>query len=198
MKTIQPALDELYRIYAATAKMFGLDPKDPPLILIASRGRRKNWLGWHQAKAWRNKKDVITEVCICAEVLDRGPLKCAETLLHEMVHLANSRRGINDCSVNQYHNASFRNMAVEAGMICEKMEKFGWASTSLGPEQKKVLKSMRLKRAAFQLARREFEAKEKPPTKMRKWACQCGINIRAAVELDITCNRCGELFEKKG
>jgi hypothetical protein len=81
-----------------------------PLIVILSRGR-KNCLGWHWADKWSNDSEVLTEIMIAAERLNRPWEQLLETLLHEMAHLHNSQNQIKDCNAQQYHNKAFKKTA---------------------------------------------------------------------------------------
>ena len=60
-----------------------------------------------------------------------------------------------------------------------------------------ILAELRPDDNAFTLVREIVEAKKKTksPTKMRKWTCECGNNVRYAGEdLDSTHNICGTAY----
>lgn len=58
-------------------------------------------------------------------------------LLHEMVHVLNSSRGIVDCRSNQYHNKEFMQAAVEVGLICVRHKNQGWVTVANHPRTDK-------------------------------------------------------------
>ena len=184
-------------------KLFKDDLSDVPLpvITIQSKGR-KNAYGWFGRDRWGTDNGCLHEINISAEHLHRDFYDVIKTLVHELVHFVNHirySRGQNskpDCSSSQYHNKLFKETCEEVGLNCEKMGRRGWASTSLTEElQKKIDKYFSGEdRHAFSLFRLEGGLAAKAPTKMKKWTCTCGTNIRAAVQLDIKCNECNEDF----
>ena len=67
------------------------------------------------------KGDGYYEINVCAEYLSRPFDEVAGTLLHEMVHLYNQQRGVQDCSRSgYYHNKSFKEAAESHGLIVTK------------------------------------------------------------------------------
>jgi hypothetical protein len=116
----------------------------------------------------------------------------AETLIHEMVHYANALDGIDDCSRNQYHRKSFKERCGTIGLLCEKDGSHGWGQTSLTPALAKIVEAAGIDPEAFSLFRTHCDH-EKVGSRMKKWRCGC-TTIRAAVEVDATCNRCGGRF----
>lgn len=197
-KTLDKATKKILKLFPDN-----LDNVAPPVITIQSKGR-KNALGWFGQDRWGNLDKSFHEINISAEHLNRDFLEVIETLIHELVHYVNHVRFIRgqndkpDCSSSQYHNKIFKNTCEEIGLNCEKMGRFGWASTSLTEElEARVDKFFRGEdRHAFSISRvsGSAAAAAKAPTKMKKWTCACGVNIRAAVDLDIKCNECGEDF----
>jgi hypothetical protein len=113
-------------------------------------------------------------------------------LLHEMVHYADALDGIPDCTVRQYHNQNFKKRCDEIGLVCRKMPGRGWADTALSPELGEKVAQVKINPEAFSLFRAGVR-KKKAETKMKKWRCSC-TNIRAAVLVEATCNRCGLEF----
>lgn len=194
MNTIRPAIEELERAFKELAPVFKRD-MPLPVITIQSKGR-KNALGWFARDKWSNTTGRLPEINICAEHLARSPEDIAEVLLHEMVHYADALDGIEDCTVRQYHNLNFKNRCDEVGLVCRKMPGRGWADTSLSPELREKVAKVRIDPAAFSLFRGSVTQK-KADIKMKKWRCSC-TNIRAAVSVEATCNRCGLEFRLQG
>lgn len=220
--SIVPTIQLLEKAYSALLPLFEgattgdgqkLKIKDAPrpVIVINSPGRRKNILGHLAPKRWHNGADrgAVNELSVVSEYLGRGAYAVIETLLHEMVHHFNACNDIKDVSGNQYHNKAFLRLATTAGLKVERMDtpKRGWAATSYTPElQKAVLKKVFKTKAKvtewdkiFKLCHAGFPTKEKAPTKMKKWTCGCRpkpIILRAAVQIDVTCNLCEKKFRK--
>jgi hypothetical protein len=189
--SILPAQKELERAFLALAFLFKREmPK--PVITIQTRGRRR-MKGWYAHHRWQNDQlEPLSELNVCAEDLACPIEEIAEVLLHEMCHRANALDGIDDCSKNQYHNKHFKTRCEAIGLQCEKMGHYGWAQTSLTPELAAQVATVHIAPAAFSLFRLSRE-QAKAPIKMKKWSCGC-TNIRAAKEVDATCNRCGQRF----
>lgn len=133
-----------------------------------------------------------------AESLRRPAEEILETLLHEMCHQRNTEPKIVDISPksHQYHNEKFKKAAEDAGLICQKMGRYGWAKTSLGPKALAVIRKHDIDRGAFALARlaEEGEAKKKDP-KHKKWVCDCGAIRVARAEFRALCLVCDREFE---
>ncbi len=194
--TISAAIAELTRAFDELRPLFiGVKKSEPrPLILIQTTGRKSAY-GWMAPNHWRNgKKKTLHEITITAEYLNRGTADIGETMLHEMAHWANLVQGIKDCSKGQYHNAKFKAAAEAVGLIVTKHRSRGWATTELGPEGKRHIRKLKLKKSAFAFARRQFHG-AKAPTRMKKWTCGCTI-VRCATELNAVCGTCTEYFER--
>lgn len=220
--SIVPTIQLLEKAYTALLPLFegstkgdgtALTIKDAqrPVIVINSPGRRKNVLGHLAPKRWHNgaAKGEVNELSVVSEYLGRGAYAVIETLLHEMVHHFNACNDIKDVSGNQYHNKAFLRLATTAGLKVERMDtpKRGWAHTSYTPElQKAVLKKVFKTNAKvkewdriFKLCHAGFPKKDKAPTKMKKWTCGCRpkpVILRAAVQINVTCNECEKKFRK--
>ena len=114
-----------------------LHPEVPPVIVLPapSSDRKYRVLGHFAPLRWRPKADseqVLHEVVVVAEHLDRSADDVVETLLHEAAHALNNARGIFDCSpTSQYHNSRFKAAAEELGLVVVKVPHYGWAYTRL-------------------------------------------------------------------
>jgi len=193
--SIRPALGELEKLFNLFAPLFP-EPLTAPIITIQTRGR-KNALGWYKPQTWQNGgRDTLPELNISAESLARGVPEIADTVLHEMVHHWNRLHGIKDCSGNQYHSKKFKAGCDLVGLKCEKMEGHGWAATSLSDKQRAIVKKAGIKDEAFHLFRLADHGGKGPGSRMKKWTCPCGTIIRAAGEISVRCNECGEDFER--
>jgi hypothetical protein len=190
--SIRPAITELERAFKGFAVLFKRE-MPLPVITTQTRGRRKFVAGWYAHQKWRNgKPEGISEINLCAEHLALPVPAVAEILLHEMVHYANALDGIEDCSRNQYHRKSFKARCDTIGLRCEQGGCRGWAKTSLSPELAETVAAVGIDPEAFSLFRLERK-QEQVGSRMKKWRSGC-TTIRAAVEVDATCNQCGARF----
>jgi hypothetical protein len=117
-------------------------------------------------------------------------------MLHEMIHIANTQRGLTDVTTNQYHNKYFLQAALDAGLVVIKHKTQGWAiTTTVYPRNvveriyiKKPLKeaaarreavfaSIKLEKAVFHSGRTDLRERikaEKPAkTYFLKYQCNC-------------------------
>lgn len=201
MGTPAPALDvalsEMYRLFAAANVRFHHGRLPTPAITIQSSGRSRRTLGWCTGPVWTDNQGAAAyEINISAEGLSRGALEVAETLLHEVAHLANLVAGVADVSSHQYHNQRFKLAAERTGLLVEQLPGRGWAKTTLAPATKQWLETLQLKESAFGHARAqapEVATGDGLTGKLRRWSCGC-TNVRAAGWLSATCNRCGRRF----
>ena len=111
-----------------------------PVITIQSKGRRSAY-GWFWDCTWKNGADdqLRPEINIAAEYLSRSASNIMETLIHELAHMINAKRGAKDCNAAQYHNKKFKSTAEELGLTCEKMGAYGYAKTGLGERAKAIV-----------------------------------------------------------
>jgi hypothetical protein len=204
---LAPAIAELHVVFEHINRKFFVGKLPAPIITIQSQGRKQGVLGWCTTwAAWQKAKKEAAEenttlegryeINLSAEHLHRPVLEILETLVHEVVHYANAHKGIKDCSGTQYHNKHFRALGEQLGLEVSQTAKQGWALTKLTPELAEWLESLQVNAEAFEFARRGMPSKPKAPTKMKLWQCDC-TKIRAAVELDATCNKCGKPFAKQ-
>lgn len=112
-------------------------PGVPGVVILpapAQRGRL-NVLGHFAPVRWKTRRasdDLLHEVVVVAEHLDRTADDIFETLVHEAAHALNFARGIHDCSpTSQYHNSRFKETAEELGLEVAKVPNYGWAYTAL-------------------------------------------------------------------
>jgi hypothetical protein len=191
MNGIKDAITELERIFNALVPIFNKDMRKP-VITIQTKGR-KCCVGWFVGDKWQNdREEPLAEINICAESLARPVLDIGETMVHEMCHQANWLDGINDCTVNQYHNAHFRERAGSVGLICEKSRR-GWAETKASGDLLHELSVLKIDPEAFSLYRLAKEPKPRKPNKLKKYSCGCS-NCWAKTPISATCKKCNRVF----
>ncbi len=81
-------------------------------------------------KAWRRGEENRHELNIGVGTLDRPIENIVATLLHEMVHLWNIRKGVQDCSRHgAYHKKRFRDAATSHDLAISYDIRIGWSIT---------------------------------------------------------------------
>lgn len=200
--TIQQ-LEDLFQIF--NAKYFESKLTKP--VITVSPDTTKGAYGWCTSwKAWKEtgqEERGYYEINICAEHLSRVYEEVAGTMLHEMVHLYNLENEIKDTSrEGTYHNKKFKEAAEKHGLVVTKIEKYGWARTTLTEEALEIVKEFMegLENKRFDLYRESIEkaAKKASKSNSRKYVCPCcGIIVRATKEVKIKCFDCDELLMKE-
>ncbi|MEU6946573.1 hypothetical protein ABZ957_15295 [Streptomyces sp. NPDC046316] len=120
----------------------------PEAVITMATGGRESAvkLAHFSRNRWKAVKGDQThhEVFVTAESLLRGAVEAMETLVHEATHGVNVVRGIDDCSISQYHNKNFKAVALELGLVYTKTvdprdkKKYGFAFPVLGEEAKEA------------------------------------------------------------
>lgn len=218
--TMESIIAQLYKVFdQLNEKLFeGCLPKC--MLTVQAEGRKHGILGWTTVyKVWTGTQEGDQwEINLVAEYLNRPYLEVISTLLHEMVHLENLSKGVKDVSGFGYHNSNFKEAAEKRGMWCGKHSKpsCGLAHTWLKDETVDLIMGLDFDKSVFTIRRYHIGeigtrapgaddgdqgGKEpgtvKPPkqkTKMLKWSCGC-TNVRCAVKLEATCEKCGQKFE---
>jgi hypothetical protein len=199
----------------ATEMVLWFQPERLPLPVITIQGNIRGALGWFAWSRWESRDGaILDEINFVPEYLGRDVFDIAETLVHELVHLANFVAGIRDCSSNQYHNAHFRNRAVAVGLTCERTRHCGWAKTGLTPALRERIAAIRPDVSAFDLFRLPPAPRSRISTdtgieggsgvrvqtkkkKLSKWCClgQCASAwVASGTELHAECLGCGSRF----
>jgi hypothetical protein len=198
--SLQQVIEKLENLFSMFNDHFYNGELQTPVI-TASPNRTKNAYGWCTGwKAWKGKNEGgYYEINLCAEYLSRPFLDVCETLIHEMVHLANLQNEIKDTSRGgTYHNKEFKITAKSHGLTVSKT-KSGWNKTALTDETTEWLKSTLGNEAGFTLYREKLlklSAAGVKKQSSRKYVCLCcGTIIRATKEVNVTCSDCDEPFE---
>lgn len=193
--SLKPAIHELERAYQFFNQALFAGALDSNVVItIQSRGRRSA-LGWHWASKWKNgDKTSLAEINLSAESLKTGDPY--EVLIHEMAHHINHQRQIKDVSRGQYHNRFFKQAAEAAGLNVTRSASVGYGITELGDLAKEALLKFKPQAEVFDILRMSEIASQR--TKLKKWSCVCGVNVRVAIpDFNATCNQCGTVFQLK-
>ena len=175
-------------------------------------------------KSWvdDNGTDLAYELNVAAEALARPTADIFNTIVHEMCHLVNIQRGVQDCTNSQRHNKKFKEICDKVGLYCEQMGRYGWAITR-APEKNsdelKAILSAYLEHgnpAALGMQRKDYAVKvtkggsgeegaggesagtstpKKRKSNQIKYVCpHCGTSVRATKQVRIMCADCMELM----
>lgn len=107
---------------------FGGELEEPIITIMSTPGAYGHMT---VGTAWKVKEDRKVEINISSDWLDRPIEEVVATLLHEMSHLLNYQRGIQDCSRGgTYHNRKFAEEAERHMLKIDKHDKYGWTITS--------------------------------------------------------------------
>lgn len=141
--TIMSAVDELQRAYRGLNTLYFDGKLEDVIITIQTDPRRAAYAWISVAKTWNDKSaNWYHEINIVAEWLNRDPSDVCASLLHEMCHLYNLMRGVQDCSRGgTYHNELFKEIALTHGLTCDKSEKYGWTITGPTDELREWVKT---------------------------------------------------------
>lgn len=117
---------------------------------------------------------------------DRELWEVLGTLLHELLHVWQHAHG--SPGSGKVHNAEFRRKAESLGLIIDARGVTLYAAD--GPFQQ-LLRSHGLRVPSEpRLARVRLRGQ----SKLKKWTCACGVNVRCAVTLRAKCLDCGREF----
>ena len=196
-------LEDLYEVFNKQFFESALSKK--PVITLSQKGtRRSRTRGWcTRSEAWEDiNAEKYYEINICPEHIDSPFEDVCGVLLHEMVHLLNRHKKVQDCSrSSQYHNKKFKMAAELHGLIVTKHPSRGFSQTSLKPETLAFIKTLENKSfTLFRSVNVPVEPPEEPPEEMpartsstRKYICRvCGTSVRATRDVNINCNDCDQ------
>jgi len=207
--TIQSAIDELQRMFKLLNKTYFGNELERPVITILT-DTTSGAYGWITVnKVWSSKDSKwYREINLCAEHLNRPVELVITTLAHEMCHLLNIQRGVQDTSrAGTYHNREFKAVAEAKGLIVGKDAKYGYCITTPSPEFTELVKK-HCRAGCFKLERMKTyrdgtpkvtktgtDGKEKTISRTkqssRKYICpDCGTIVRATKEVNIICGDC--------
>ena len=198
----------------------------PPIVISIMSSPRTNG-HFTTRRVWRAEMNLMHEINISAEHLDRPIENIMATLQHEMVHYYCEVNGINDtCQYGRYHNQKFKSEAEARGLIITRADGIGWSVTSPSEGFIKVLKEHNIEKPLDINRDGLFldllgklgkggtdgvdgngntlitKVKPKyPKQSTRKYICPCcGNSFRATKTINVLCMDCDEQYivEEKG
>lgn len=166
-------------------------------------------LGHFAAERWQrsggpDSDGRVPELFVGGEGLAAGPEALLGTLLHEAGHGLAHTRGIKDTSrQGRYHNARYRDLARELGLVCEDAGQHGWTATRVPPSTaagyRAVLDALGAALVAFRHPEPQRGAGATKKGNGVVARCECGRQFRiTASVLDagpIVCSVCETAFE---
>jgi hypothetical protein len=222
-----PAIDTVYQalvlvIQRAQAAIRRRHPEVPETFTVAAPYVPGRVIAYFAPKRWAVAGQVIGEIGLAANYLDRGGAHAMECLLHESVHAACAALGVRDTSRGgRYHNGRFAECAQRFGLIVERHRVIGHTTTALMPEVLEayareiasldrvlgILRRLQVVGALSNLPGGFIEVEKGPPAYVSA-ICRCGTTrglprrlrmSRGAWTLgDVRCSVCGFRFEEEG
>jgi hypothetical protein len=173
------------------------------VIVAQGSGQRGGLVLGHLAPdRWQtagSSGELVHELLIAGEGLAMGAEEVFGTALHEAAHALAIARHIADTSRDgRYHNARYRALAEELGLLVERDAQLGWSTTSLAPETRERYAPAIAAIAAAITHHRLPEPTLAGGRNLHAAACACPRRIRVAPrtlqEGAITCDVCGQPF----
>jgi len=168
-----------------------------PVITVQTDESNKAF-GWFTLKrVWKESKDDEGEfeINMSSQYLNRPINETAGTMIHEMCHQYAQVHNVQDCSRSgTYHNKLFKKIAEDHGLSVEKIDKYGWARTTLTAETIELLGYFFEKLPAtliyHDVPQKGIRVKS---SSTRKYVCPCcGMSVRATRSVNIMCADCNE------
>lgn len=175
-------------------------PADLP-VLTFERARVNN-LGSY--RIGRNDWGVKEQININQVYIERSFHDVLGTLIHELLHSWEYKYLPEELRTkNWYHQKTFRLKLAEFGILCNEKGchegyiadgKFMTYLKANGVSFDDLPDYQEVKDGSKVIFPIMPKKKAKGKSKLKKWSCGC-TNIRAAVEIDATCNKCENKFE---
>lgn len=155
---------ELERAFRYFNKAF-YNSELPPAVITIQSG--KNTLGWYAPERWlrADSSSALDEINIAAEALDKAERhegnrfpSVIVTLLHEMVHLYNTRIAkVIDVYENGHHKKKqFGHTAEKKGLVCRYLDKYpGVETPGLSEEGLRHFEKLKFRTELFNRCRAE-------------------------------------------
>ena len=197
----------LNKIFTLLNETYFENALSKPVITIQSTPRAYGHVT--VGKVWDSDGERRHELNIGAGTLTRPIENIVATMLHEMVHLYNLQRGVQDCSRGgTYHNTKFRDEATKRDLIIEHHKTYGWTLTT--PSDNLIMWCLDRDLIEIQVNRNEgynlppstggksgtptitpTTGTAKKPSSTRKYVCPCcGSSVRATREISLICGEC--------
>ena len=201
-ETIVPALDELARAVAWCSSTIDEIPFKV-VVVIQTQGKKARCAGWFSHDQWSTREgEMVAEITVTAELLNRDPVEIIATIMHEIVHVWQHFLGLKGVSTGGRHNRVFAEYAEIVGLevLRPAVDSYGLGYTTPSEElRERIENEFQPYVAAFNLFRL-IKLKPKKTVTTNAWVCGCeGITARIPMKkvMNSTCHECGEKWEKK-
>ncbi len=201
-ESIVPALDELARAVAWCSDTIDEIPFKV-VVVIQTQGRSARCAGWFSHDQWSTREgEMVAEITITAELLNRDPVDIIATIMHEIVHVWQHFLGLKGVSTGGRHNRVFVEYAEIVGLEVQRpaVDSYGLGYTRPSEElRERIEDEFQPDVAAFNLFRLIKTKETKKVTTNAYW-CSCqGLTLRipAKQTLDATCHVCDVKFVLK-
>lgn len=183
--------------------------EQPPVISVASRGRKRTVGGWYTSAVWFDSTDDLlaalagqsahvaepvkrAEIVVASEVLG-DPVQTVAELVRQMAQHAVPGLRVGE---SYYYSQAWQEIAPRFGCDAEvntDQPHKGWSRLVPTPEFVKWCTAT-LKSEVFDVERDQAAAANAVPnSRMKKWTCGCTV-VRSAVALAAVCVRCHRAF----
>jgi len=190
--SISPAIKESERFILFLNEKFNLELKKDWIITI-SKTKPSNY-GHFQSNAIENTTQKLNNINL--NLIHLKNCNPYEVLTHELSHYINFKKGLNDCSSNQYHNKHFKTQAEKLLLKVERTEKKGYSQTSETKEFLKMLEEFKPNKEVFAFCQ-NYKEKVKKPQLNLKYICDCGYICRSSrLDFSANCNYCETTFKR--
>lgn len=215
VESLEPAYAEIIRMIEFLKPRHKLlkEKKIVPFIVDS----KKFCYAWYCEENWETPNGNASEMRLSVDLLSKSGIEIMTQIDHELIHAHNDNiwPKRQDSEGNKFpadmsregcmHNQKFRDTARNVGGECEDpairkqrgSRDIGWGMYSFLPKiLTEIETEFKPNEEAFSLIRHDIKTKpkSKTPTKMIKYTCMCGTNVRCATGLDATCNKCHEVF----
>lgn len=173
-----------------------------PEVVIVLGASAPTKHGHFAADTWRARTEdgeIVHEILLSGESLQRGGLATFGTLVHELAHAYCYHNGIKDTSNRgRYHNQQFKAVAERFGLSIEKANRIGFSVTSVPQTTYGLYRGEIdfLDRAINHYRVTAVGSSEVTPRKKYRMSCGCEVEpltvSKAFLLKDLTCNECGE------
>lgn len=191
-KKIIEALDECYKAIRAE------HPELPTVVFVVGQSSNRAHGHFHANRWFEQKtgKYEQHEIMLSGQTLRRSAEDVFGTLLHEAAHTLAQQRDVQDTSrQGRFHNARFKALGEEVGLVVEKVVTIGWADTHLSDStRRKYRPEITLLRRALKTHRIPEWEMERAPRKKRTIKLQTASG--RTVTVPITFHEQGGIFDE--
>ena len=171
---------------ALNQKYFG-NALEEPMIVVKSDS--KSYQKVSKGKVWSSENVEHYEIRISAGVLNKSVEETVVAILHQCVHLWNTKCGVKDTSrAGLYHNKRFKESAEAHGLKVGYNERNGWSDIRASQELFDFIKCQQWEPFLLTRSQEKFDTSNKH---QRKYCCpHCKKGVWATRKMRILCMDC--------